>query len=75
MTFDNLKHVISEISNLSLNEIQEHSSFKEDLEIDSLQMVNLIIEIQTRFGIDISKIQSNDDLISVGSMFTAFTRE
>ncbi|MCI2256048.1 phosphopantetheine-binding protein [Domibacillus sp. PGB-M46] len=75
MTFDNLKHVISEISKLPLNEIQEHSSFKEDLEIDSLQMVNLVIEIQTRFGIDISKIQSNDDLVSVGSMFTAFTRE
>lgn len=75
MTIDDLKNVISEVAHIPLTEIQEFSSFKEELCIDSLQMVNLIFEVHTRFGVELNKIQSNDDLATVGSMYRAFTKE
>jgi acyl carrier protein len=75
LTLDHLRKVISEISNIPLEEVQEQSSFKDDLGIDSLQMVNLILEIHTKFGVELNKIQSNDDLATVGSMYITLTRE
>ncbi|OMP67507.1 acyl carrier protein [Domibacillus epiphyticus] len=74
MTLDNLRIVISKISNIPLKDVQEHSSFKDDLGIDSLQMVNLILEVHTKFGVELNKIQSNDDLATVGSMYNLLTR-
>jgi acyl carrier protein len=75
LTLDHLRKVISEISNIPLEEVQEQSSFKDDLGIDSLQMVNLILEIHTKFGVELNKIQSNDDLATVGNMYITLTRD
>ncbi|OLN22629.1 hypothetical protein BTO30_08225 [Domibacillus antri] len=75
LKLDHLRKVISEVANIPLNEVQEHSSFKDDLGIDSLQMVNLILEIHTKFGVELNKIKSNDDLATVGSMYISLTRD
>ncbi|WP_157800979.1 acyl carrier protein [Bacillus solitudinis] len=74
MTVDNLREVISEIANIPLKEIHEQSSFKDDLDIDSLQMVNLILEITTRFGIQLTSIESNEDLATVGNLYRSLLR-
>lgn len=75
MTFDELRKVIAEIANIPLEKIQEQSSFKNDLGIDSLQMVNLIIEISTKYNINLKKFQNNSDLQTVGNLFNVLTKE
>jgi acyl carrier protein len=72
MTVEDFKSVISEIANVPLKEIEDQSSFKDDLDVDSLQMVNLILEVSTKFGIELNKINSNDDLATVENMYTTF---
>ena len=49
-------------------EISENSSLRTDLGIDSLQMVNIILEIETKYGITIDgrdavELQTVGDLI------------
>ncbi|WP_374720752.1 acyl carrier protein [Peribacillus tepidiphilus] len=75
MTLDQLRHLVSEIAHVPLEHVREQSSLKDDLSIDSLQMVHLILEITTNFGVELNKIQSNDDLATVGSLYIALTKE
>jgi acyl carrier protein len=75
MTLDSLRELISKTANIPLEDIQEYSSFKNDLNIDSLQMVNLVLEIMTKFGVELNKIQSNEDLATVGNLYITLTRE
>jgi len=75
MTFEEFRMLISELSNRPVSKIEKQSSFRDDLDIDSLQMVNLIVEISTRFGLGIPKIQSNEDLKTVEGLYMMITRE
>lgn len=75
MRFEEFCLLISEISNLPLEKIERHASFRDDLNIDSLQMVNLIVEISSKYGLEVTKIQSNDDLRTVGHMYESIMRE
>lgn len=75
MTIDHLKQLISEIAHIPLTEIKPQSSFKNDLRIDSLQMVNLILEISTKYGMELNKIKNNDDLATVENLYRTLTRE
>jgi acyl carrier protein len=75
MTLNNLRQIISKIANIPLESVCEQSSFKDDLGIDSLQMVNLILEISQEFGVELNKIKSNEDLKTVGNLYITLTRE
>ncbi|CAH0346422.1 phosphopantetheine-binding protein [Bacillus sp. CECT 9360] len=75
MNFEEFRLHISETSNIPLEKIENQSSFRDDLNIDSLQMVNLIVEISVKFGIEITSIQDNEDFQSVGKLYQAITRE
>ena len=57
---ENLKKVISEIVKLSINsdKINETTNLLSDLGFDSIQIVQLIVEVEEQFGIEIS----DDDL-------------
>ena len=52
--FERVKEVLSEQLGVDENEITEEASFQEDLEADSLDLVELIMELEDRFGIKIS---------------------
>lgn len=73
MSFTEFSQLVSEISKIPLNEITEESSFRDDLAIDSLQMVNLIVEVSVRYNLDLQSVQSIEDFTSVGKMYMTLT--
>jgi acyl carrier protein len=52
--FDRVKDVLTERLGVDENEITEEASFTEDLDADSLDLVELIMELEDQFGIKIS---------------------
>lgn len=72
MGFEHFCIVISELTHVPLHKINESSSFRDDLGIDSLQMVNLLIQLSERLGIPFEHLIGSDDIFTVGSMYRAF---
>ena len=52
--FERVKEVLTEQLGVDENEITDDASFQEDLDADSLDLVELIMELEDRFGIKIS---------------------
>ena len=52
--FERVKEVLTEQLGVDENEITEDASFQEDLDADSLDLVELIMELVDQFGIKIS---------------------
>jgi acyl carrier protein len=53
MTFDKIKDIISEQLQVEKDTITESTSLMKDLEADSLDAVEIIMGIETEFGIEI----------------------
>ncbi|MGG1679427.1 acyl carrier protein [Neobacillus sp. NRS-1170] len=53
-TFEKLKPIIADQLGVNMEEIKPESSFKNDFVADSLDMVNLTMEIEDEFAIEIS---------------------
>ena len=51
---ERVKEVLSEQLGVDESEINEDASFQEDLDADSLDLVELIMELEDQFGIKIS---------------------
>src|SRR4026208_1508853 len=51
---ERVKEVLTEQLGVEENEITEDASFQEDLDADSLDLVELIMELEDQFGIKIS---------------------
>jgi acyl carrier protein len=52
--FERVKEVLSEQLGVDEGEVTEEANFQEDLDADSLDLVELIMELEDRFGIKIS---------------------
>jgi acyl carrier protein len=52
--FERVKEVLTEQLGVEENEITEEASFQEDLEADSHDLVELIMELEDQIGITIS---------------------
>jgi acyl carrier protein len=52
--FERVKDVLTEQLGIEEGEITEEASFQEDLDADSLDLVELIMELEDQFGIKIS---------------------
>ena len=52
--FERVKEVLTEQLGVDENEVTEDASFQEDLDADSLDLVELIIELEDQFWIKIS---------------------
>jgi acyl carrier protein len=52
--YERVKEVLSEQLGVDEAEINEEASFQEDLDADSLDLVELIMELEDQFGIKIS---------------------
>ena len=67
-TYDRLKKLIVEQLGVDEEEVQPQASFVEDLNADSLDLVELIMSLEEEFGMDISdedaeKIQKVQDAV------------
>jgi acyl carrier protein len=51
--FEKLVTILNEQLNLEGKEIKPESSFKEDLEVDSLDLFELVMAIEDEFGVEI----------------------
>ncbi len=51
---ERVKEVLTEQLGVEENQITEQASFEEDLDADSLDLVELIMELEDQFGIKIS---------------------
>ena len=52
--YEQVKDVLTEQLGVEENDINDEASFQEDLEADSLDLVELIMELEDQFGIKIS---------------------
>src|SRR3954470_23651391 len=52
--FERVKDVLTEQLGVDENEVSEEASFQEDLDADSLDLAELIMELEDQFGIKIS---------------------
>jgi acyl carrier protein len=52
--FERVKGVLTDQLGVDEGEISEEASFQEDLDADSLDLVELIMELEDQFGIKIS---------------------
>ena len=52
--YDRVKEVLTEQLGVEEGDITEEASFQEDLDADSLDLVELIMELEDQFGIKIS---------------------
>jgi acyl carrier protein len=52
--FERVKDVLTDQLGIDENEVTEEASFTEDLDADSLDLVELIMELEDQFGIKIS---------------------
>ena len=52
--FERVKEVLTEQLGVDETDITEEASFQEDLDADSLDLVELIMELEDQFGIKIS---------------------
>ena len=52
--FERVKEVLSEQLGVDESEVTEEANFQEDLDADSLDLVELIMELEDRFAIKIS---------------------
>jgi acyl carrier protein len=52
--YEQVKRVLTDQLGIEESEITEEASFQEDLDADSLDLVELIMELEDQFGIKIS---------------------
>ncbi len=52
--FEKVKEIVAELLDADVEDIKMESRFREDLEADSLDLVELIMEVEERFGGEIS---------------------
>ncbi|MEO2075639.1 MAG: acyl carrier protein [Bacillus sp. (in: firmicutes)] len=68
-TFEKLKPIIADQLGVKMENIRLDSSFKDDFEADSLDMVDLTMEIEDEFAIEINdkvatKLQTVGDVVN-----------
>ncbi|MDD6666360.1 MAG: acyl carrier protein [Lachnospiraceae bacterium] len=65
MEFDTLKQIIADVLGVDPAEITEDTTFTDDLGADSLDLYQILLEVQDRLGIEIdeNKVQ---DITTVG---------
>jgi acyl carrier protein len=52
--YEQVKNVLTEQLGIEESQITEEASFQEDLDADSLDLVELIMELEDQFGVKIS---------------------
>ena len=65
MEFEKLQEIIAGVLNVDINEITPETTFKEDLGADSLDVFQIIMELEDTFGISIEN-EDAEKIVTVG---------
>jgi acyl carrier protein len=66
-TIDRLKKIIVDLLGVEESEVKEEASFKDDLGADSLDVVDLIMELEDKFDMEISD-EDAEKMATVGDV-------
>ncbi|MFX3673196.1 MAG: acyl carrier protein [Paenisporosarcina sp.] len=75
MSFEQVAKHISDIAHVSIEDITEDSRFQDDLDIDSLQLVNLFIQLSEVTGVGFNHFLLAEDMKTVGGIYHAIKGE
>lgn len=75
MTFEDFCNFISSYTHTPIKGITENASFRDDLGIDSLQMVNLVVGLTEELQLGIDSLTGSDDMSTVGKLFQALNKD
>jgi acyl carrier protein len=64
---DHIKNIIHEKLGIEIAELQDTADFKDDLDVDSLDLIDLRLEIEKRFSVSIPE-ETAEKLTTVGSL-------
>lgn len=67
MIYEKIKTVLAEQTGIDASEITMESTFTEDLNIDSLDMVELVMELEEEYGIEIDEDDA-DKIKTIGDV-------
>ena len=59
-----VKHSVASIANLDVQEIGDDASYKEDLQLDSLSILEISVDCEMQWGINLTE----DDLASISTV-------
>ena len=65
MEFEKLKEIIAEVLNVDVDEITKDTTFVDDLGADSLDVYQIIMGIESEFGIEIEN-DAAENITTVG---------
>lgn len=68
MEFRKLQEIVAGVLNLGLEEIGENARFVEDLGADSLELFQILMEVEKEFELEIS-VQDTASVRTVGEAF------
>jgi len=60
-----LKEIVEEVAGVSASQIELDKNFTDDLDVDSLSMVEVVVAAEERFGVKIPD-EAVTDLVTVG---------
>lgn len=63
---DEVRAIVAEKLGVELEQVIDSANFQSDLGADSLDIVELIMEFEQKFGIEISDEDAGDNIITVG---------
>ena len=63
---DEVRAIIAEKLGIELEQVVDSANFQSDLGADSLDIVELIMEFEQKFGIEISDEDAGNNIITVG---------
>lgn len=69
MEFQKLQRIIADVLNISEDKITKESAFVDDLKADSLDVFQIITEIEDQFGIQIQD-DAIENIVTVGDAAT-----
>ena len=69
-----LAEIVNEVAGVSAEDVQLDKSFTDDLDVDSLSMVEVVVAAESKFGVKIPDDQVKN-LITVGDAVSYIERE
>lgn len=67
MNFEKFKEILKENTKVDINKVTENSSFKTDLGLDSIDLLQLVVSVEEKFNIKLD----NDKLMSINTISDA----